>query len=130
MKLPSLPTTGLSPTPPASPSSASEQNPELQAELIFPELFPADQGLKAQQGPLPRPSPQAEEQRFSRLVLQNHSMTVRREVGEGGSPRKAPQSQPQGPTPQNGPFLHQEAVRKSASCPILEESSNSSAGLL
>lgn len=72
------PTTSLCLTPPeqvslpASPSSTSEQNPELRGELTSPKLFPADQGPKAQRGPLPGPSSQAEKQRVPHQVLQNH----------------------------------------------------------
>ena len=109
---------------PASPSSTSKQNPELQAELTFPKLFPIDQGPKAQHGPLPGLSSQAEKQRFPLQVLQNHSMMEKRWVGEWGSPREEPQSQPQEPTPQTDPFLPQEAVRESSSCRVVGESNN------
>lgn len=124
------PTTNLCLTPPeqvslpASPSSTSEQNPELQGELTFPKLFPTDQGPKAQHGPLPGLSSQAEKQRFPHQVLQNHSMMERRWVGEWGSPREEPQSQPQEPTPRTGPFLPREAVRESSSGRVLGESNN------
>lgn len=124
------PTTCLCLTPPeqvslpASPSSTSEQNPELRGELTSPKLFPADQGPKAQRGPLPGPSSQAEKQRVPHQVLQNHSMMERRWVGGWGSPREEPRSQPQEPTPRTDPFLPREAVRESSSCRVLGESNN------
>ena len=108
----------------ASSLSTSEQDPELRAEFTFPKLFLTDSDPKAQHGPLPRTSSQAEDQRVPHQVSQNHSMMVRWGVAEGGFPRKEPQSQPQEPTPQNDPFLPQEAVRENSSCPILEKSSN------
>lgn len=62
---------------PASSPLGSEQDPELRPKLIFPKLFLNDQDPKAQHGPLPPTSSQAEEQRLPHQVWQNHSMMLR-----------------------------------------------------
>lgn len=61
----------------ASSLSASAQNLEFRAQFTFPKLFLTDSSPKAQHGPLPRTSSQAEDQRVPHQVLQSHSMMAR-----------------------------------------------------